>query len=89
MMVCVDGNLMQAIEAKITISDKARSAFLALLWPGNIPSESDKSKIIRYMLERYIKIRDCWFVKYMKTSQDKPIVNIKAGAQPARAEVAN
>ena len=34
-------------------------------------------------------MRGCWFVKHVKTSQDKSVGEIKVAAQPTRAKVAN
>ena len=85
----VDGNLIQAIDAKIKSCGEVWSTFSALFSAENVTSEADRLKIMNYILDRYIKMHGCWFVKHIKTSQDKSVGEIKVAAQPTRAKVSN
>ena len=89
MMAYVDGDLMQAIDAKIRSCDEVLTKFSNLFPAGDTASEADRIDIMNYVLERYIKMRGCWFVKYIKTSQNKSRGEMKVAAQPTRTMVAN
>ena len=89
MMAFVDGDLMKAIDAKIKSCDKVWTTFGSLFSTQSLASEIDKRKILHYILERYIKMRGRWFVKHVRTSQNKSIGEVKVEAQPTRAKVAN
>ena len=89
-MAYVDGNLMQALGAKIKSSNKVRAAvFASLSSGGDETSEADKLWIMNYSLERDINMCGCWFVKYLNTMQDNIVGESKVAAQPIRAHVAN
>ena len=59
MVAYVDGDLIQAIDAKIKSCDEVWSKFSALFSAENETSEANRLKIMNYTLERYIKMRCC------------------------------
>lgn len=89
MMTYVDINLIQAISVKIKSLNKVRLIFLASSLPYETTSETDKFRIMDYILDRYIKMSGCWFVKHTKTSQDKTIAEMKVATQPTHVKVTN
>jgi len=89
MMAYVDGDLMQAIDSKIKSCEEVLTKFSDLFTAGDMISEADRLDIMNYILERYIKMRGCWFVKYVKTSQNKSRGEMRVAAQPTRTMVAN
>ncbi len=50
---------------------------------------TDRLEILRYILDRYIRMRGCWFVKYMKDNEgDKSLGQKKLDAAPTNMKVA-
>ena len=89
MMTYVDGHLMQAIDSKIKSCEEVLTKFSNLFPAGDVTSEADRLDIMNYILERYIKMRSCWSVKYVKTSQNKSRGEMRVAAQPTRTMVVN
>ena len=88
-MAYVDGDLMQGIDSKIKSCKEVLTKFSNLFPAGDVASEADRLVIMNYILERYIKMRGCWFVRYIKTSQNISRGEMKVAAQPTRTMVAN
>ena len=87
MMAYVDGDLVKVINDTIKSSEITRSKFFALFREG--VDESDRLEVMSYVLERYLHMRGCWFVKYLKTSTDKTLGEMRAENAPTRSKVAH
>lgn len=89
MLAYADGDLVKAIDAKIKSSDRVQAVFFSLFSSDNVLGESDKLDIMHYVLERYLKMRGCWFVKHMKTNQGKSLGEVRVANAPTRTMVAH
>ena len=87
MMACTNGNLVKAINDAILANDHVQSKFLALFSSESDPSnESARLKIMRYLLERYLHMRDCWFAKFMKGNQNQTKGQVRANNDATRTK---
>ena len=88
-MAYLDGDLLQAIDGKIRASEVVKANFAGLFASDNALGDGNQHLILCYVLDRYVKMRGCWFVKFIKGSQEKSGGEIKAENAPTRAKVAN
>ena len=88
MMAFMEGDLVKEINDAILRSDWMRSKFRELVGDDNPAGESDYLNIMKYLLERYLHMRGCWFVKFMKGNQQKSMGERRAENDATRTKVA-
>ena len=81
-MAYVDGDLLEAINATLLATEIIHSEFIALFETED--TEFNKLAVLKYLLERYVHMRGCWFVKFMKSSQSESTGVTKTQAAPVR-----
>ena len=84
-----DGDLVKAINDAILSSDTVRDKFWSIFQCDESVPEDDKKSILEYIAERYVHMRGCWFVKFIKNNRNKSLGETKAMAAPTRAKVAH
>ena len=89
MMAHSDGDLVKAIHDYVILSDEVRSKFSDLFENDSEVEVEDRMTILKYIAERYVHMRGCWFVKFMKNNRNKSLGETKALAAPTRAKVAH
>ena len=88
-MAYTDGDLVKAINDAILASEHVKSKFLALFSSESDPSNKSAClKIMRYLLERYLHMRGCWFAKFMKGNQNQTKGQVRANNDATRTKVA-
>lgn len=65
-----DGDLLDAINCKI-MEDDAINATFSRLYADVIDVQNvvNKKEVLKYILDRYINMRGCWFVRHMRGTQ--------------------
>ncbi len=87
MMAYADGDLVKTINDALLASELIRNKFDGLF--GNEDGEAgERYKVLEYLLELYVHMQGCWFVKYMKGRRNKTRGETKAEAAPTRTKVA-
>ena len=82
MMAHSDGDLVKAINDAILSSDTVREKFWSIFQCDESVTEDDKKSILEYIAERYVHMRGCWFVKFIKNNRNKSLGETKAMAAP-------
>ena len=73
MMAHLNGNLVKEINDALLKSKFIRNKFDELFGKYGEAGESVRIKILEYLLDRYIHMRGCWFVKFMKGNRNKTL----------------
>ena len=74
MMAHSDGDLVTAICNTIMRSDVVLKKFDDLFNGTNGVGADARQKILAYLMERYVHMRGCWFVKYFRSKQKNWLV---------------
>mmetsp|Transcript_12557 Transcript_12557/g.18937 ORF Transcript_12557/g.18937 Transcript_12557/m.18937 type:complete len:219 (+) Transcript_12557:1-657(+) len=95
MLAYTDGDLVNAIHKALYASEKIRSMFFALNRASedvddiNDDERESQLEILKFILDRYVRMRGCWFVKFLKSTQGKSLDDQKLAAAPTTMKVAH
>ena len=89
MMAHSNGDLAGTIHDAIITNETVHARFSLLFPDGSSIDEGDRPDILSFVLERYVHMRGCWFVRYMKKSQNKSAGESRAEAAPTRTKVSH
>ena len=96
MLAYADGDLVNAIHQALYASEKIRSMFFALNTATAEATEEEQEEeqqsqleIMKFILDRYVRMRGCWFVKFLKNNQGKSLDEQKLAAAPTTMKVAS
>ena len=97
MIAFADGDLVEVIDSKIKTSEKIRAKFFLLFDSSNTDDDDDGDEekeqhrlaIMYFILDRYVWMRGCWFVKYMKGNQGKSLGERLMDSAPTSTKVAH
>ena len=82
----MDGGLVETTNVTLLTSELICGKLVALFETEE--TEFNKLAVLKYLLEQYVHIRGCWFVKFMKGSRSESAGVTKAHAAPVRTQVA-
>eukprot|EP00984_Skeletonema_dohrnii_P013631 scaffold5653_cov95-Skeletonema_dohrnii-CCMP3373.AAC.6 len=90
MMAYNSGDLVKVIDGAIMKSETVLKRFFALFEDEEDDDEiSEARDTLRFILDRYIRMRGCWFVKALRSNRGETLGEKKLAAAPTNMKVAH